>query len=103
MRYISNVLVSVILGFSLTFIYAFSASKIASASAEELLRNVKTKFIVNNVDAKKNGNRKVYSPQTSSSGGYGGHSSGGGHSAGHSSHSAGHSSHSSGGGGGHRF
>jgi len=109
MRYISNVLVSIIIGFSATFIYAFKKSRIASATSEELLSNVKKKVNIEVVGATKIGDIKVYDPiVTYSSGGYGGHSSGGGghsagHSAGHSSHSAGHSSHSSGGGGGHRF
>ncbi len=111
MRFISNILVSIIIGFSATFIYAFKNSRIASSSSDELMANVKKKALFNSFNVVKTGERKEYSPLVTSTGGYRGHSSGGGHSAGHSashsaghsSHSAGHSSHSSGGGGGHRF
>ncbi len=107
MRYISNIFVSTIIGFSITFIYAFKKSRISSATKAEVLEKTKIKFIINKINPKKNGERKVRCYDVSTGGSYGGHSSGGGHSAGHSaSHSAGHSSHSShssGGGGGHRF
>lgn len=96
MRYISNIIVSIAIGFSLTFFYAFKKSKISAATNEEIIKKSKVKFLMNKVDVIKTGTRRVYSPSSSSSGG---HFSGGGHSAGHSSHS----SHSSGGGGGHSF
>jgi len=97
MRYISNALIAVVGGFLINFIIVLVNSKIKSAKAEEILKNCKIRFQINNITAQKTGEHRVYSPQ-SDSGGYssGGHSSGGG---GHSSYS----SHSSGGGGGHRF
>lgn len=97
MRYISNGLVSIVLGFLVNFIIVLANSKIRSAKADEVLKNCKIKFKVNNFKTQMIGERRVYSPQSSDSGfSSGGHSSGGG---GHSSHS----SHSSGGGGGHSF
>ena len=80
-------------------------SKLKMPTSEEILNNCNIKFQVLNTKAELEGERRVYSPVSESSG-YSGHGSGGhsaGHSAGHSSHSAGHSSHSSGGSGGHRF
>ncbi len=109
MKHISNVLIALITGAFVVFIYIMKSSKITPASSSEVLKNCKVLFKVNRVDVRKVGERRVYSPVQSESSSYsGGHSSGGrshsaGHSAGHSSHSAGHSSHHSGGGGGHRF
>ena len=63
MRYISNILVSVILGFFFTFLYAFSSSKISKADTQEIMRNVKKRFIIGKATITKVGERKVYSPQ----------------------------------------
>ncbi len=101
MKYISNALIALVLGFLTTFIYVLKHSKLKMPTSEEILNNCNIKFQVQNTSAELAGERRVYSPVSESSG-YSGHGSGG-HSAGHSSHSAGHSSHSSGGGGGHRF
>ena len=60
MRYI---LVSVILGFFFTFLYAFSSSKISKADTQEIMRNVKKRFIIGKATITKVGERRVYSPQ----------------------------------------
>ena len=105
MRYTSNALIATTLGFFITFMIGFTSTKIAAASSKDILKKTKVKFVIRSSDARKDGERKVYSPISESSSSSG-HSSGGSyrsHSAGHSSHSAGHSSHSSGGSGSHRF
>lgn len=102
MKYITSALVSIVIGFLITFIYIFRRSRIKIAPAKEVLNKSIIHFNVSNFVAEKTGERKVYNPPTSYYGGssFGGHGSGGGgHSSGHSSHG----SHSSGGGGGHRF
>ena len=102
MKYITSALVSMVIGFLITFINIFRKSRIKVAPAKEVLNKSIIHFNVSNFAAEKTGERKVYNPPASSYGGssFGGHGSGGGgHSSGHSSHG----SHSSGGGGGHSF
>ena len=103
MKYICNALISLTIGFFVSFFFVWKNSRIKSASSHEIIKNCKVNFKIGTITATKTGEHKVYSPvQSSSSSGFssGGHGSGGGgHSSGHSSHS----SHSSGGGGGHRF
>lgn len=103
MRYIGNILISAVSAFLIVYIYIYINSNIKSATKDEILKNCKVRFGIRDVSAKKVGEHREYSPQSSGSSSSflsGGHSSGGGgHSSGHSSHS----SHSSGGGGGHRF
>lgn len=99
MKYTTSALVSIVIGFLITFMYIFSKSRVKMAPTREILKKAIIHFNVSNFKGEKTGERKVYNPPSSSSGGssFGGHGSGGG--GGHSSHS----SHSSGGGGGHSF
>ena len=105
MRLASNVFISLALAFFISFMFVLSQTKIKKASAEEIIKNCDVEFKTGKIDPQKNGQKKVFSPVSSSSGSSGGFSSGGGHSSfggggGHSSFGGG--GHS-GGGGGHRF
>ena len=90
MRHISNVLISIVIAFLFNFIIVLATTKISRASGNELFKNCDISFSVNNINAKKTGVDRVYSPvsESSSSGGSSGGGGGGG---------------SSGGGGGHSF
>ena len=90
MKYISNALIAILLGFSITFIIALKSTQMASATTDDIVKKAKVKFNNKGSRADKIGERRVYSPRTESSSSGGGRSSGG-------------SFHSSGGGGGHRF
>jgi len=110
MKIYSNLLISLILSFYITFIYVLQKTKIKIPNVKSILKNYNKTFEPGTFSKKYLRTEKEYSPVNTysdySSGGSssGGSSSGGSsHSAGHSSHSAGHSSHSSGGGGGHKF
>lgn len=99
MRHISNVVVSLVSGFFVAFIYVLNKTKIKQPKGSEILKDCDIEFTVNSINAQKSGTHKVYSPRSdsSSSGGGGGHSGGGG--GGFSGGGGGFS----GGGGGHRF
>ncbi len=90
MRYRSNILIALVLGFFINFLVILSKTKVHSASDSEILKKAKISFKILNVTSRKVGESKVYSPQSSgsSSGGSSGGGGGGG---------------SSGGGGGHSF
>lgn len=89
MRYISNIVVSLVLGFFINFAIVLSLTKIKKAKNTEILKDCDINFIINDVFGKKTGTHRTYSPQDS-----GGSSSGGGGGGGGGS---------SGGGGGHSF
>jgi len=107
MRYISNIVLSILIAFSLSFIFVLSKTKLKKASTKKVLEGCDVKYDLTDIEVISNGTRREYSPISTSSGGGssggssyhssfggGGHSSGGGFSGG-----GGHS----GGGGGHRF
>lgn len=92
MRHISNILLSILAAFLINFIIVLSNTKIKKAKNKEIISNCHVKFNIDNVNAVKTGQHRVYSPVSdSSSSGGGSRSSGGG------------GGRSSGGGGGHRF
>ena len=106
MRYISNIVLSILIAFSLSFIFVLSKTKLKKASTKKVLEGCNIKYDLTDVEVVPNGTRREYSPISSSSGGgsSGGssyHSSFGG--GGHSSGGFSGGGHSSGGGGGHRF
>lgn len=89
MKYISNVLLSVILGLLITYFIVRAMSMAGKPSEKELLEATRYQYKLNNPQAIHTGTTKRYDPPSSSggSGGGGGRSGGGG----------------GGGGGGHRF
>lgn len=93
MRYISNILISFVTAFLLSFIIVLFTTKIKRATNKEILSKCNITFNIGNISTIKTGQHKVYSPVSDSSsfGGSGGSSSGGGGGG------------SSGGGGGHSF
>ena len=92
MRYITNALISITLGFFGVFIFMINKTNIPKASDKQRLTYSKNEFKMGKVSAKQVGVSKRYCPPSSSSGGG---SSGGGFSGGGGG--------SSGGGGGHSF
>ncbi len=78
MKNISNVLVSLSLSFLIMFGVVIKSSKIKKATDKQMLKGVTTNFEVNNVNAVKTGERRVYNPPSSSSGGSSGGGGGGG-------------------------
>ena len=92
MRYISNILLSILIAFSFSFILVMAKTKIAKASNTEVLKGCDIAVDISNVVGTKTGTHRVYSPPADSGGSSGGGSSGGGGGGG-----------SSGGGGGHGF
>lgn len=91
MRYISSAIVAIIAAFFINFFYILGKSKIKDASVSEIIKNCDVKFDVSNIDVKKTGTHRVYSPISNTSGGGSCGSGGGGGGS------------SSGGGGGHSF
>lgn len=89
MRFLSNILIAVVSGFLICFIYIMFNSKLKGVRLNDIIENCNVSLKVSNVFATKTGEHRVYSPR----------SSGGGHSSG----IVGGGGHSSGGGGGHRF
>uniref|UniRef100_UPI0040576B12 TPM domain-containing protein n=1 Tax=Agathobacter sp. TaxID=2021311 RepID=UPI0040576B12 len=87
MKYISNLLLAVILAMLLNYFFVMSASKAKKARNSQLLDNIHTNVAVKNPSVKFMHQTRHYSPRSSSSGGGGGSRGGG----------------SRGGGGGHRF
>lgn len=90
MRYISNIVVSIVVAFFSTFIFVIQHTKIKKASANKVLNNCNINVAASNIHGQKTGTHREYSPQSSSSGGSSGGGGGGGGG-------------SSGGGGGHSF
>ena len=101
MRYASNIVLSILLAFTFSFIYVLSKSNIKKAPNKQIIDGCNVKFEVSDIEVKQTGTEREYSPvhttdsygggsssSHSSFGGGGGFSGGGGH---------------SGGGGGHRF
>ena len=100
MRYASNVVLSLVLGFLLTFFFVASSMKIGKASEKRRLEDCEKYVAVANVVASKTGTHKEYSPVESSGGGSGFSGGGGG---GFSGGGGGGGGGFSGGGGGHSF
>ena len=96
MRIICNAIISLVLSAFIGFFIVYFKYKLKKTNNYEILKNAKTNFKVNNLEAIKTGTHKVYNPRTdSSSNGFSGGGSsfsGGGGGGGHG-----------GGGGGHRF
>lgn len=88
MRYISNVVVSIVVAFFTSFLIVLQNTKIKKAKANKVLQNCDINVAASNIYGQKTGTHRVYSPVESSSGGSSGGGGGGG---------------SSGGGGGHSF
>ena len=72
--------------FIISFIYAYLSSKMKKVTVNELMKSADVKLVINNFNARKTGEDRVYSPQSDSSsgssgggGGGGGGGSGGGH------------------------
>lgn len=89
MRYISNIIISIVIAFYINIIIVMSKAKIPPASFMEILNSCNISFAATNITAEKSGTHRVYSPPSSSGGSGGGGGGGGGG--------------SSGGGGGHGF
>lgn len=119
MKYISNILLALILAALINYFWAMRTAGSAKASSREILNSISTQFAFNNLQRILTKQDKVYSPPSSSSGsshhssgrvyrsssyrissGSSHRSSGSSHRSSGSSHR---SSHRSGGGGGHRF
>lgn len=90
MRYISNIIISLVTAFFVNFLIVLNITRIKKAKNNEILKDCDINFIINDVHGTKTGTHRVYSPQDS-----GGSSSGGGGGGGGGG--------SSGGGGGHSF
>ena len=93
MRYASNVVISLVLGFLLTFLYISSSMRIKKASRKSKMDDVDKFVAISNISVVAAGTHRVYSPPSSDSGS-GGSSGGGGGGGGGGF---------SGGGGGHSF
>ena len=89
MRYISNIVVSIVVAFFATFIFVLQNTKIKKAGANKVLQNCDINVEASHIFGQKTGTHRVYSPPSSSGGSSGGGGGGGGG--------------SSGGGGGHSF
>ena len=76
MRYISNVVLSLVAAFFIGFFRILSTSKIRKPDPSEILNDCDIKFNVENVQGIKTGTHKVYDPPSDSGGG--GFSGGGG-------------------------
>lgn len=95
MRYISNVVIAIVVAFFINFFIVVGASKIKKAGTNEVINTCDIEFQISNVVGKRTGTRRKYSPVSESSGssyhsgGGGGFSGGGG--GGHSGGGGGHS------------
>ena len=101
MRYASNIVLSILIAFSLCYLYVLIKTDVAKATSDKILDNCNIDVNVANVHGDKTGTKKVYHPVSSDSGGgsgFSGGSSGGGFSGG-----GGGGGGFSGGGGGHGF
>ena len=101
MRYASNIVLSILIAFSLCYLYVLIKTDVSKASAAKILDSCNINVNVTNVHGDKTGTKKVYHPVSSDSGGdsgFSGGSSGGGFSSG-----GGGGGGFSGGGGGHGF
>ena len=93
MRYASNVVISLVLGFLLTFLYISSSMRIKKASRKSKMDDVDKFVAISNISVVAAGTHRVYSPPSSdsgsggSSGGGGGGGGGGGFSGGGGGHS----------------
>lgn len=125
MKYISNILLALILAALINYFLAMRTAGSAKASSREILNSISTQFAFNNPQRILTKQDKVYSPPSNSSGsshrsssgrsyrssgssyrissGSSHRSSGSSHRSSGSSHRSSGSSHRSGGGGGHRF
>lgn len=89
MRHASNVVIAIVLAFFINFFIVLNASKLKKAANSEILKNCDIAFEAGNVDGRKTGTHRVYSPPSSSSSG--GSSGGGGGGGGFSGGGGGHS------------
>ena len=84
MKIVSNIFISLVLGFILCLFHILKVSNIEKASKDEILKKCVAAVAVANIVATKTGTKKIYSPPSSSSssggsfGGGGGFSGGGG-------------------------
>ena len=80
MKYTSNALLAVVLGFLTCFIFARKGAKMKAANVRDLLEATNSKVELSPVETVFINQTKVYDPPSSSSGGGGGggHSGGGG-------------------------
>lgn len=105
MKYISNILLALILAALINYFIVMLLSSTAKPSRKELLGSFSTSFKFTDAFAQKTHQTKSYSPKSSGSSGRRSrgrsHHSSGGHHSGGRHHSSG--GHHSGGGGGHRF
>ena len=92
MKYISNLLLSVILGLMATYFVVRTMSMSRKPSDKELLEATRYQYLLTDPQTIHTGTTKKYDPPSSGGGGRSGGSGGGGRSGG-----------SGGGGGGHRF
>ena len=99
MRYASNVVISLVIGFLLTFIYIVSSMKVKRPSNKEITKGCEKYVALANIAGMATGTHKVYSPVSDSGSGSGFSGGGGGFSGGGGGGGGGFS----GGGGGHSF
>lgn len=85
MKYICSALLALIIALLLNYFIAMFLSKPRKADAKQVLSGMYTQFTMHDANAQFMNQTKVYSPQSSSSGGH----SGGGHSGGGGGHSGG--------------
>jgi len=64
MRYITSILLALSLGFITTFVFVFKYSNVENASREDILKNAKIKFNIENVKVSKIGKHSVYVPES---------------------------------------
>lgn len=102
MRYASNIVISLVLGFLLTFLFVANSMRIKKPSRKRRLNSAEKYVALANIVGRKTGSHRVYSPISDNDSSSGGFSSGGGFSGG-GGHSSGGGGGFSGGGGGHRF
>ena len=102
MRYTSNIIISLVLGFFFAFFFVMATARTKQASNKELLDSGKKELEVVSSEVKKTGDHRVYNPHTDS-GSSGGSSYSGGSSGGFSGGGGGGGGGFSGGGGGHGF
>ena len=103
MRYASNIVLSILIAFSLCYIYVLIKTDVSKASNETVLGKCDINVEVANIHSDKTGQRKVFSPQVNDSSSSGGFSSGSSSGGGFSGGGGGGGGGFSGGGGGHGF
>ena len=64
MRYITSILLALSLGFITTFVFVFKYSNVETASREDILKNARIKFNIENVKVSEIGKHSVYVPES---------------------------------------